>query len=156
MLSAAQIQAALTSSGVAITVTFALAAAAYVGLGVSAVLAQRRARFVKLWRLTVVIAAIHVVMVWHVRYSWSLDLAVRNGYAGFVIFHSALLSMLGACIVRRDAARWLILLSFAIVSVGANGAVWRYDVVAIYRVPVAACAALSGLMLIASRFSRNG
>ena len=128
--------------------------AAYAGLSLSAVRAARwrcdatPARVGPLWHATATIALVHVAMVWHFRYSWSFELAVRNGYAGFVIFHAALASILGASLARADIARRLVLIAFAIVTLGANGAVWRYDVVAIYRIPVMACAAIAWLLVL--------
>ena len=63
-------------------------------------------------------------------------MAVRNGYAGFFIFHSALLFIVTAPFVPPVICKPLIVLSFLIVSAGASGAVFRYEMVSIYRIPV--------------------
>jgi hypothetical protein len=55
---------------------------------------------VALWRAVAVVIVVHVSMVWSYRYGWRFDLAVRNGYAGFAMFHTAL-----AMIVASTAAR---------------------------------------------------
>jgi hypothetical protein len=84
-----------------------------------------------------------------VRYEWSLARATRNGYAGFVIFHGALAMIVASLLAREQAATRLVQASFVIVSVGAVGAVFRYDDVARYTVPVIVLAATGviGLLL---------
>jgi len=79
-------------------------------------------------------------MVWSYHYNWQFSLAVRNGYFGFLLFHSALLMILISTFVKENAAKILIRVSFVVVTIGAVGAVFRYDVVAICRVPVLLCA----------------
>ena len=79
-------------------------------------------------------------MVWAYRYDWQFSLAVRNGYFGFLLFHSALLIILISTFVKESGAKTLIRVSFIVVTIGAVGASFRYDVVAIYRVPVLLCA----------------
>jgi hypothetical protein len=65
---------------------------------------------------------------------------VRNGWAGFAMFHGALVMIVASTAVPERAARWLIHLSFLIVTLGNLGATFLYDVVAIYRIPVVLCA----------------
>jgi hypothetical protein len=126
------------------SVTFFLAMAGYVCLTAAAVGAVRQPpKF--LIRVTAAIVLSHVLLVWSVHYDWSLTAATRNGYAGFVMFHAALAAIVGAMAAPEPLARRLIVAAFAIVSVGALGAVFRYDVVRIYRVPVIVCAAAGGI-----------
>lgn len=96
---------------------------------------------VRLWRPAVLIIVAHVILVWTVRYEWHVAEATRNGYVGFFIFHGALVLIVASVFVRERVARVLVWAAFAIVSMGALGAVFRYDVVAPYRLPVALIAA---------------
>jgi hypothetical protein len=79
-------------------------------------------------------------MVWIYRYELQFSLAVRNGYIGFAIFHTALLMILISTVVKEHITLILIRLSFIIVTIGAVGAIFRYDVVTIYRLPIMLCA----------------
>ena len=82
------------------------------------------------------IVTAHVFGVWLHRYAWEFDQAVHNGYGKFLIFQTALLAI-NASLFMQD--RYSVLLHrvvFAIVFMGAIGATFRYEVVAIYRVPV--------------------
>lgn len=135
----------------AIFVTFLLAIIGYVGLTTVVVLGLRGTVPVPLWRLVATVIVVHVFMVWTFRYGWSFDLAVRNGYAGFVVFHLALLLILLSTVVREPLSRRLGRVAFLMVSAGALGAAFRYDVVAMYRIPVIACAA-AGIMSLARSF----
>ena len=73
-----------------IFITFLLAITGYVGLTTVVVLTLRGQHPTALWRAIALIILVHVLMVWIYRYDWQFDLAVRNGYTGFVIFHTAL------------------------------------------------------------------
>jgi hypothetical protein len=130
------------------TVTFALAMLGFAGLAASAALAAWRRPSLLVALPTSAAIAAHVALVWAFRYGGSLAQATRNGYAGFVIFHAALLAIVASLLVPRRVASWLLLAAFAAVCVGAIGAVFRYNVVAVYRVPVIACA-LAGWSAIA-------
>lgn len=123
-------------------VTFLLAPIGYAGLTLTAVKAARGAVPVILLRSIAVVIISHVILVWVVRYEGQLSEATRNGYVGFVLFHSTLLAILASVFVRERLARRFIVAAFGIVTVGALGAVFRYEVVAIYRVPVIVCATL--------------
>lgn len=131
-----------------IFVTFVMAIVGYVGLTGVVVLTLRGPVPVFLWRGVALIIFAHVVMVWAFRYGWVFDLAVRNGYAGFVIFHVAMLAIVVSTFCREDLAKKLIHISFLIVTMGAIGASFRYDVVAIYRIPVMVCGLVGGISLI--------
>jgi hypothetical protein len=117
-------------------ITFLLAVIGYAGLTTASVLSSRGPLPRALWRTSAVIIVTHVAMVWSVRYAWSFAEATRNGYAGFALFHSALALIVISVFLPESRARRLIWTSFAIVTVGALGAVFRYDVVAAYRIPI--------------------
>ena len=124
----------------AITITFLLAIIGYVGLTVVLLRSlQGRMPWV-LWRTVAVVIATHVVMVWTFRYHGEFALAVRNGYGGFLLFHTALTLILISTFLRERLAILLVRVAFLIVTAGALGASFIYDVVAIYRVPVILCA----------------
>jgi hypothetical protein len=121
-------------------VTFLLAPIGYAGLTLTALKAARGAVPVILLRAVAVVILSHVVLVWVVRYEGQLSEATRHGYVGFVLFHTTLVAIIAAVFVREHIARRLIVAAFCIVTVGALGAVFRYDVVSMYRVPVIVCA----------------
>lgn len=124
----------------AIFITFLLAITGYVGLTSTVVLSARGRFHANLWRAVSAIIVAHVAMVWTFRYGWDFSLAVRNGYAGFLMFHGALLMIVASHAVAASTARKLIDISFLVVTMGALGASFIYDVVAIYRIPVVICA----------------
>jgi len=123
----------------AIFITFLLAIIGYVGLTALVVFTVRGRHPIVLWRIVVLIIFIHVLMVWFHRYGWNFDLAVRNGYVGFVIFHTAFVFILTSTFVSRNWAHRLVHISFLIVTVGAIGASFRYEVVSLYRYIVIPC-----------------
>ena len=122
-------------------VTFLLAFAGFVILAFDAALAAKRRRLRWLSAIMAAVAVIHVAMVWSYRYEFSFAQATRNGYVGFLVFHSALAALITAVVAPPRIARWLTLFAFFAVCVGANGAVFRYEVVRWYRVPVIVCTA---------------
>ena len=119
------------------SLTFFLAMLGYAVLAVSAGVTRSSKRLI---RATAAIVVLHVLLVWWFRYDWSVAAATRNGYGGFLLFHAALVMILWATVAPAPLSRRLIIGAFAIVSVGALGAVFRYDVVRIYRIPVILCA----------------
>lgn len=132
----------------AIFMTFLMAIVGYVGLTVVVVMTVRDKAWIGLWRIVALVIFVHVVMVWMFRYDWQFHLAVRNGYAGFLIFHSAVVSILVSTFCHRALGQKLIHISFLIVTVGAVGASFRYDVVSMYRIAVIGCGLMGGLSLI--------
>ena len=134
--------------------TFLLAFLGYLGLSVNLVLTARGTFSRPAIALVALIAVVHVYLVWAFRYDWQFAMAVRNGYAGFFIFHSALLSIVAAAFVPPVICKPLIALSFLIVSAGATGAVFRYEVVSIYRVPVLINAGLGLGYLVYNQYRR--
>ena len=138
----------ISDNSFAITLTFILAIVGYVGLTVTVVLTARSRLPIGFWKMVAVVIAAHVVMVWVFRYGGDVSLAVRNGYAGFLIFHLAAVLILISTMVRHNIARRLIYLSFLVVTVGAIGASFKYDVVSMYRIPVVLCAMVGGFSLV--------
>jgi hypothetical protein len=123
-------------------VTFLLAIIGYIGLCFNLVTIVR-GRFQKPYMAaTAIVILIHVFMVWAFRYDWAFSQATRNGYVGFLLFHSALLCIIIAVFSGTETANKLVVAAFLIVSAGAIGATFRYDVVAMYRIPVLIIAAI--------------
>jgi len=123
-----------------IFITFLLAIIGYAGLTITLLLSLKKKIPFLFWRIIAAIILIHVIMVWIYRYEWQFSLAVRNGYTGFIIFHAALMMILISAIVQERITLILIRFSFIVVTMGAVGASFKYDVVAIYRLPVVICA----------------
>lgn len=117
-------------------ITFLLAIIGYAGMTTVVLLSIKKPIPLLLWRITTLIIFVHVVLVWVHRYEFQFDVAVRNGYFGFIIFHSALLMILTSNFVKRSISIKLIRISFIIVAAGAIGATFRYDVVEVYKIPV--------------------
>lgn len=132
--------------------TFLLAPLGYAGLMATMLVALHGETPLRAWRVVAGIIVTHVLLVWHVRYGWQLGEATRNGYGGFVLFHGALLAILASTVSGETLRRRLLVGAFLVVTLGANAAVYRYDVVAVYRYPVHAIAVLGliGLMRIAT------
>jgi len=130
--------------------TFLLAPLGYAGLTASMISAVYRHTPLGLWRVTALVIVTHVGLVWHVRYAWQFNEATRNGYAGFAMFHTALLAIVVSTIVGEDLRRKLLVTAFLVVSLGASVAVYKYDVVAGYRFPVHAITAI-GLLAVGRR-----
>ena len=129
------------------TLTFLLAMIGFAALAGSAVSAARGSLPRSLSAATASVVLVHVVLVWTFRYEGDIAQATRNGYAGFLIFHVALALIVAAPLLPPRPGRLATLVAFPIVCIGASGAVFRYDEVAIYRVPVILVAAL-GIVLI--------
>ncbi len=131
-----------------IFITFLFAITGYVGLTIVVVLTMREQHPIALWRVVALIILAHVLMVWIYRYDWQFDLAVRNGYAGFLIFHTALALILLSTFTNKNLSQKLIHLSFVAVTMGATGAALRYDEVSMYRFIVIPCGLIGGIGLI--------
>jgi hypothetical protein len=118
------------------TLVFLGAFTAYTGLGISTTLTFRDVFHRRLaWGVALVVTA-HVFGVWAHRYEWQFDQAVRNGYGGFLLFHTALTAINAALFTPDRISRVLHRVAFVVVSMGAVGATFRYDVVSVYRIPV--------------------
>jgi len=121
------------------TITFLAAITGFTGLTANmALVAAGRHRPIHMTPVALIVFA-HVLMVWHYRYEWEIAQATRNGYAGFVVFHAALLGILAAPLAGSLWSKRLVACSFLVAAMGASGAVMRYDEVAVYRLPVFVC-----------------
>ncbi len=129
---------------------FLTAILGYAGLSLTVLRSARGEVPVVLLRLTALIIAVHVALVWTFRYHGDLAAATRGGYAPFLVFHAALAMIAAAAVVGGRARLALVRLAFAIATLGALGAVFRRPEVAVYRAPVIACAALGMVGLVAA------
>jgi hypothetical protein len=136
------------------TITFALAMLGFGLLTIHVIFPGfgRTSRWPSVETAAVIVA--HVVLVWTFRYEWSFAEATRNGQVGFAIFHTALLAVVLSTVVSRKAAQSLMVAAYLTVCVGASGAVFRYDVVEMYRIPVLSCVGL-GVAALAWRLNRS-
>jgi lambda repressor-like predicted transcriptional regulator len=130
-------------------ITFLAAAIGYAGLAVVVLVSAFAAPPLRLWRMIALFILLHVTLVWAYRYEWQLGRATRNGYAGFVIFHAALVLIALSLFVRERVTVVLLPMAFVIVTAGAVGAVFRYEEVTSYRAPVLVCAVVGGAGLVA-------
>lgn len=124
-------------------VTFVLALVAYALLGWDAI--QRVSGRAKPWITiaTAACASAHALMVWHVRYAWSFDAAVARGSAPFALFHVVWLLVIVAVFVPRYVAERVVPSCFAILSIAAVPAPFRYDGLEALRIPVIAIFAIA-------------
>lgn len=137
-------------------ITFLLAPIAYAGLAIAAVRAVQQRPSPLLQRAVAAVAVAHVALVWSVRYHGQLSEATRNGYPGFLIFHTALVAIVGAAVAAPWMARRLLVGAFAVVTLGALGAVFRYEVVAVYQIPVMLIAVGGGIALVRAHRVETG
>jgi len=136
-------------------VTFLLAPIAYAGLAFAAVQARRGRPSPALRRSVAAIAVAHVTLVWIGRYGGQLSVATRNGYAGFLLFHTALAAVVVSAFAAERVARPLLTAAFVVVTLGAVGAVFVEPVVAIYRIPVILIAVSGGIGLVRASRARH-
>ena len=129
-------------------VTFLLAPIGYVMLTVVAVRSAAGSVPRALLRTTAAVVLVHVALVWTVHYGGAFSQATRNGYAGFALFHGALLAIVASIFLDDRMARRALIAAFAIVTLGALGAVFKYEIVAAYRLPVVACAITGTALLV--------
>src|SRR5262249_49485496 len=115
---------------------FGLAFLAYVLLGINVVLHTAPLAWRPLTTAVAIAAGIHVALVWSFRFEWSITQALDKGWPGFVIFHSALATILAAALAREPWSGRLTYLAFPIVTAGSLGAAFKYDYVAGYRWPL--------------------
>lgn len=119
-----------------IFITFLLAITGYAGLTIVTLISISKRIPLLLWRITALIILVHVFYIWNFYYEWQFSVSVRNGYTGFIIFHTALIIILVSTITKEVRSKILIRISFLVVTAGAVGAVLRYDIVEVYRIPV--------------------
>lgn len=128
--------------------TFLLAVVGYIGLTAVVLMSLKGIIPILFWRAVVLIILLHVIMVWTYHYEWQFSTAVRNEYTGFIIFHSALLMILISAITKKNISLYLVRISSLAVTVGALGAVFRYEAVELYRLPIIICAGLINAALL--------
>lgn len=121
-------------------ITFLLAPIGYAGLTLITVMAWHGRTVPLLSGVTVSIIVLHVLMVWHVRFAWRYSEATRDGLAGFLVFHGALLAIVASTLVAPNVERILLAVGFLVVTFGAIAATAEYEVVRHYRWPVIAIA----------------
>ena len=136
-------------------VTFLLAPIGYAGLTFTAVMAARGRLPRSFWRAVVFVIVTHVFLVWHVRYEWQVSEATRDGPIGFLVFHAALAAIAASVVASERVARMLIIGAFAVVTVGALVATFKYDVVEMYRIPVFICAIAGIAGLVGARLTND-
>ncbi|MCI0341870.1 MAG: hypothetical protein L0216_12090 [Planctomycetales bacterium] len=124
-------------------ITFGLAYAGYLLLCGDVLLRTRRTPRRALTVLMFAVVATHVLLVWALRFGWSLDSALAKGPAGFVVFHGALAMLAGAAALREPWSGRLVLAAFPVVTAGALGAAFKYDFVSALRVPLLAALGLT-------------
>ena len=126
-------------------ITFLLAPIGYACLALITVLASQGRTLPALSVATVTVIVVHVLMVWHVRFGWKFSAATRDGFAGFLVFHAALLAIVASRFVPPATERVLLIGAFAVVTFGAIAATYEYDVVRNYRWPVIVIALAGGI-----------
>jgi hypothetical protein len=136
-------------------VTFLLAIIGYIGLGFNLFTIVRSQLKKPYLAATAIVILVHVFMVWAFRYGWAFSQATRNGYVGFLLFHGALLCIITSVFAGTEIANKLVIAAFLIVSAGAIGATFRYEVVAIYRIPVLIIAAIGVTGLVKAYYDKR-
>ena len=126
-------------------ITFLLAPIGFAGLAMITVLASHGRTSPALSAAAVTVIVVHVLMVWHVRFGWKFSNATRDGFAGFLVFHAALLAIVASQFVPPAAERVLLIGAFAVVTFGAIAATYEYEVVRNYRWPVIVIALAGGI-----------
>ncbi len=108
---------------------------------------RRKSRIVTAAAAVVILA--HVALVWIVRFEGSLDVALSKGAAGFAIFHVALALIVAASLAPEPWSGRAMFTAFPIVTLGALGAAFKYDYVAVLRLPLIAAfgAAIAAIVL---------
>ncbi|MCB9919963.1 MAG: hypothetical protein H6832_16285 [Planctomycetes bacterium] len=116
--------------------TFTLALAAFAALGTDAAFRVAGKPMRGLSMATAVLALSHVVLVWHLRYNWSLTKALDHGTAVFVLFHIVLALLFVVPWLSNETAERIAPATFALVSIAAVPAPFRYTDVAPFRIPM--------------------
>lgn len=133
-------------------ITFALAFSAYALVALAVGLQGWRLPARAVTAAAAAVALAHVGLVWSLRFEWSLVYAFEKSPPAFVIFHTALAMICASALAPQAASRQLLFLAFPVVTAGSVGAAFRYDVVAMYRIPVLATFTLAILAVTAAGF----
>jgi hypothetical protein len=122
-------------------VTFGLALIGYALLAIqfARVHAKRETRGLAIVTATVVTA--HVACIWGLRFDWSLTLMLDKSLPGFAIFHTALLLILMAPLLRGKLCVLVTTAAFGLVTAGALPAPFRYPELSLLLLPLVAIAA---------------
>ncbi|MFT7581582.1 MAG: hypothetical protein ACI9MR_003260, partial [Myxococcota bacterium] len=91
----------------------------------------------------------HIVLVWAWRFDWRMEVAMRNGPGGFLVFVAAYLGLLWALprMGRGQPPLTLLIAAYMLVTAGAVVAPFRYPEIGVLAIPMAATA-LVGLIAV--------
>lgn len=117
-------------------VSFVLAICAYASLGADAATRAFGRPRVALTRTTAALASLHALLMWHYVYGWSYDAAVARGTAPFTLFHVVWFLVVSVCFLPRETVERIVPSAFAILSIAALPAPFRYPGMEAYRIPV--------------------
>jgi hypothetical protein len=118
--------------------TFGLAFVGYALLAVDAALRVRGRCSASRTALAAAVILAHVLCVWTFRFDWSFARMWAKSPAAFLLFHAALLLIVAAVPAREPWRSRLVVAGFAIVCAGALPAPFRYEELALLRVPMVA------------------
>jgi hypothetical protein len=135
-------------------VTFGLALIGYVLLAIQLVRvhAKRETRGLAITTATVVTA--HVACVWGLRFEWSLTRMLDKSLPGFVLFHTALLLILIAPMLRGKHCVRITTAAFLLVTAGALPAPFRYPELSLLLWPLVVIATTATSFVIATHRRR--
>lgn len=92
------------------------------------------------------VALAHTFGVWAHRFGFDFGRATDGRWAGFLVFHGALVLIVTAALTRPPWPQRLLPVAFLAVGVGAVGAVFHYEVVAPLRLPTLVIAVLTPIL----------
>ncbi len=117
-------------------ITFGLAWLGYALLASDFARRARGRRDARVSALTALVAIVHVACVYVFRFDGSVLAAWQKSAAGFVIFHSALLTIVLAPMVFEPWRTRMVFVSFGVVSFGGLGAPFRYPELGVLAIPL--------------------
>ena len=88
------------------------------------------------------VVGVHVALVWHFRFDWSLSTMLEKSLLGALLFHSALLLIVLAPLLD-SWRRMTTTMAFLLVTAGAVPAPFRYPELSLLQLPILAIAATS-------------
>lgn len=135
-------------------VTFGLALIGYALLATQFVRVHAKHETRRLAIVTATVVTAHVACIWGLRFDWSLTHMLDKSLPGFVIFHTALLLILIAPLLRRKPRVRVTTAAFVLVTAGALPAPFRYPELSLMLLPLVAIAATAiGYVVITKRRS---